>query len=75
MNRQRHKNQQKAFPSKHFIEINDAFAIRGQNFQGFFACVRANTHVKFEDTPCLFKAITRSKLGHVSGSNHHLNYL
>ena len=68
MNWQRHKNQQKAFPTKHFIEINNAFAIRGRKLQ--FFCVRAKTHVKFEDTLCLFKAITRSKFGHVCDENY-----
>ena len=63
MNSQRHKNQQKAFPTKHFMEINNTFAIRGKAFQ--FFCVRANTHVIFEDTPFLLKAITCSKFGHV----------
>ena len=28
--------------------------LEAQTFS-FFFCVRANTHVKFEDTPCLFK--------------------
>ena len=53
MDSQSVKNQQKAFPTKHFIEINDAFAIRGKTFQ--FFRVRANTHVKFEEFPSLFK--------------------
>ena len=35
-----------------------------------FFCVRANTYVKFEDAPCLFKAITCGKFGHVCDENY-----
>ena len=35
-----------------------------------FFCVRPNTHVKFEDASCLYKAITRSKFGHVCDENY-----
>ena len=42
--------------------------LEAKNFQ--FFCVCANTHVKFEDTPCLFKGITRSKFGHVRDENY-----